>query len=118
MPMITKHQKRFVSIESQIKGEVVQNLNVTCSICGKKHWDKPCYKESGACFGCGKHGHMIRDCLENKNFIIGKPKEENKEDKQKPRLQGRMFAMTHQDAQATSDVVIGTIRIYTLLLES
>ena len=61
---------------------------------------------------------MIRDCLENKNFIIGKPKEENKEDKQKPRLQGRMFAMTHQDAQATSDVVIGTIRIYTLLLDS
>ena len=34
--------KRFVSIESQIKGEVVQNLDVTCSICGKKHWGKPC----------------------------------------------------------------------------
>ena len=75
----------FVSIESQIKGEVVQNLDVTCSICGKKHWGKPCYKESKACFGCGKHGHMIRDCPENKKFIIGKPKEENKEDKQKPK---------------------------------
>ena len=34
--------KRFVSIKSQIKGEVVQNLDVTCSICGKKHWGKPC----------------------------------------------------------------------------
>ena len=45
--------KRFVSIESQIKGEAVQNLDVTCSICGKKHRDKPCYKEFGACFGCG-----------------------------------------------------------------
>ncbi|KAL6326034.1 hypothetical protein AAG906_038526 [Vitis piasezkii] len=67
--------KMFVSIESQIKGEVVQNLD---------------------------HGHMIRDCLENKKFIIGKPKEENKEDKQKPRVQGQMFAMTHQDSQATS----------------
>ncbi|RVW74991.1 hypothetical protein CK203_053679 [Vitis vinifera] len=43
-----------------------------------------------------KHGHMIWDCLENKKFIIGKPKEENKEDKQKPRVQERMFAMTHQ----------------------
>ena len=52
---------------------------------------------------------MIRDCPENKKFIIGKPKEENKENKQKPRVQGRIFAMTHQDAQATSDLVIGTI---------
>ena len=84
--------KRFVSTESQIKGEVVQNLDVTCSICGKKHWGKPCYKEFGAC------GHMIRDCPENKKFIIGKPKEENKENKQKPRVQGWIFAMTHQDA--------------------
>ncbi|RVW82194.1 hypothetical protein CK203_050734 [Vitis vinifera] len=80
--------KRFVSIESQIKREVVQNLDVTCSICGKKHWGKPCYKEFGACFGCGKHGHMIRDCPENKKFIIRKPKDENKEDKQKPRVKG------------------------------
>ncbi|RVW16036.1 hypothetical protein CK203_079078 [Vitis vinifera] len=26
----------------------------------------PCYKEIGACFGCGKQGHMIRDCPKNK----------------------------------------------------
>ena len=95
----------------------MQNLDVTSSVCGKKHWGKPCYKEFGACFGCEKHGHTIWDCPEDKKFIIGKPKEENKEDKQKPRVQGRMFAMTHQDAQATSDVAIGTIRICNLLLE-
>ncbi|RVW22548.1 hypothetical protein CK203_105656 [Vitis vinifera] len=53
----------------------------------------------------GACGHMIRDCPENKKFIIGKPKEENKENKQKPRVQGLIFAMTHQDAQATSDLV-------------
>ena len=57
---------------------------------------------------------MVRDCPENKKFIIGKPKEENKEDKQKPKAQGRVFAMTHRDAQATSDVVTGTLRIHTL----
>ena len=73
--------KRFVSIESPIKRKVMQTLDVTCSICGKKHWGKPCYKESKACFGCGKHEHMIQDCPENKKFIIGKPKEENKENK-------------------------------------
>ena len=29
--------KRFVSTESQNKREIVQNLVMTCSICGKKH---------------------------------------------------------------------------------
>ena len=69
----------------------------------------PCYRETETCFGCGKKGHMVPDCPENKKFIIGKIKEENKKDKEKPRAQRRVFAMTHRDAQATSDVVIGTI---------
>ena len=59
-----------------------------CTIYVKKHWGRSCYKESGAYFGCGKFGHRIRDCPEKKKFVIGKPKEENKEDKQKPRVQG------------------------------
>ena len=57
---------------------------------------------------------MVRDCLKNKKFAFGKPKEENKNDRQKPRAQGRVFTMTHRNAQATSDVVIGTLRIHTL----
>ena len=56
-----------------------------CPTCGKKHMGRLCYRETGAYFGCGKQGHMVRDCPENKKFIIGKPKEENKEDKEKPR---------------------------------
>ncbi|RVW81021.1 Transposon Tf2-12 polyprotein [Vitis vinifera] len=81
---------------------------------GNQAQRRPCYRETGACFGCGKQGHLIRDCPENRKFITGKPKEENKEDKQKPKAQGRVFAMTHRDAQATSDVVTGTLRIHTL----
>ena len=61
---------------------------------------------------------MVQDCSEDKKFIIGKPKEENKEDKQKPRAQGWVFSMTHRDAQATYDVVIGTIRIHTLFAKA
>ena len=57
---------------------------------------------------------MVKDCLENKKFVFGKPKEENKEDSQKPRAQGRVFAMTHGDAQATSNVVASTLQIHTL----
>ena len=41
--------------------------------------------------------------------MLDKPKEGSKEDRQKPRAQGRVFAMTHRDAQATSDVVISTL---------
>ncbi|RVW60643.1 Transposon Ty3-G Gag-Pol polyprotein [Vitis vinifera] len=81
---------------------------------GNQAQRRSCYRETGACFGCGKQGHLIRDCPENRKFITGKPKEENKEDKQKPKAQGRVFAMTHRDAQATSDVVTGTLRIHTL----
>ncbi|RVW59896.1 Transposon Ty3-G Gag-Pol polyprotein [Vitis vinifera] len=72
---------------------------------GNQAQRRPCYRETGACFGCGKQGHLIRDCPENRKFITRKPKEENKEDKQKPKAQGRVFDMTHRDAQATSDVV-------------
>ena len=41
---------------------------------------------------------MVRDCPENRKFIFGKPKEENKDDRQKLRAQGRVFVMTHRDA--------------------
>ena len=57
---------------------------------------------------------MVRDCLENKKLVFGKLKEENKEDRQQPRAQGRVFAMIHGDAQATSNVVTCTFRIHTL----
>ncbi|RVX07696.1 Retrovirus-related Pol polyprotein from transposon 17.6 [Vitis vinifera] len=107
-------QRRSTSGRNQNKGKATQNLDGACPTCGKKHGGRPCYRETGACFGCGKQGHLIRDCPENRKFITGKPKEENKEDKQKPKAQGRVFAMTHRDAQATSDVVTGTLRIHTL----
>ena len=93
---------------------MTQNSDVICSSCGKKHGGRPCYREIGACFGCRKQEHKVQDYPENKKFIIGKPKEENKEDKQKTRAQGWVFAMTHRDAQATSDMVTSTIRIRTL----
>ena len=61
---------------------------------------------------------MVRDCLENKKFVFGKPKEENKEDRQQPKAQGRVFAMTHGDAQPTFDVVTVTFRIHTLFFRA
>ena len=91
-------QKRFAPSRNQNKGKAAQNLDGICPTCGKKHGGRPCYRETGACFGCGKQGHMVRDCPESKKFVFGKPKEENKEDRQKPRAQGQVFAMTYRDA--------------------
>ncbi|RVX00506.1 Transposon Ty3-G Gag-Pol polyprotein [Vitis vinifera] len=82
-------QKRSAPSRNQNKGKAAQNLDGICPTCGKKHG-------------------------ESRKFVFGKPKEENKDDRQKPKAQGRVFAMTHKDAQATSDVVIGTLRIHTL----
>ncbi|RVW84862.1 Transposon Tf2-12 polyprotein [Vitis vinifera] len=107
-------QQRSTLGRNQNKGKATQNLDGACPTYGKKHGGRPCYRVIRACFGCGKQGHLIRNCPENRKFITGKPKEENKEDKQKPKAQGRVFAMTHRDAQATSDVVTGTLRIHTL----
>ena len=73
-------QKRYVSTRNHNKGKKTQNSDVICLTCGKKHEGRPCYRGTGACFGYGKQGHMIQDCLENKKFILEKPKEENKED--------------------------------------
>ena len=61
---------------------------------------------------------MVRDCPKNKKFAFGKPKKENKEDRQKPKAQGRVFTMTHRNAQATSDVVTGTLRIHILFAKA
>ena len=56
--MVTKHKKGSFQL-SQNKEKTMQNSDVICFICGKKHWGKPCYKEIGACFVYGKHGYMI-----------------------------------------------------------
>ena len=100
-------QKKPAPSKNQNKGKTTQNLDGICPTCC--HGGRSCYRETKAWFGCGKQGHMVGDCLENKKFVFGKPKEENKEDRQKPRAQGQVFAMTYRDAQATSDVVTGTL---------
>ncbi|RVW80134.1 Retrovirus-related Pol polyprotein from transposon 17.6 [Vitis vinifera] len=53
-------QRRSTSGRNQNKGKATQNLDGACPTCGKKHGGRPCYRETGACFGCGKQGHLIK----------------------------------------------------------
>ena len=104
----------YASTENQRKGKIVQNSDVICPNCGKKHEGRPYYRDIEACFGYEKKGHKIRDYSKDKKFMTRKPKEKNKENKQKLRAQGQVFTMTHRDAHDTFDVVTRTIQIHTL----
>ena len=78
------------------------------SECRKQHGGTVCYKESGACFNCGELGNFVRDCLLAKNFQALKPDG----GKPRPKTQGRVFAMTNKDAQASPEVVTGIIQFH------
>ena len=66
-----------------------------------------CY-EIGACFNCGECGHFVRDCPRTKDSQSHKPND----GKLRLRTQGRVFAMTKKDAQASPEVVTGIIQFH------
>ncbi|XP_075515776.1 uncharacterized protein LOC142550587 [Primulina tabacum] len=73
-----------------------------CDTCRRKHVGE-CYRKTGACFKCGKVGHRIKDCPDNKDKGAGPSKQhENK-------TNARVYAITQEEADNTNEVVAGTI---------
>ncbi|XP_073046047.1 uncharacterized protein [Primulina eburnea] len=73
-----------------------------CDTCRQKHIGE-CYRKTGACFKCGKVGHRIKDCLDNKDKGPGpNKKHENK-------TNARVYAITQEEADNSNEVVAGTI---------
>ena len=99
------------SSESSFKKQGVPSSNKkahkTCSRCGKAH-SGTYYLESEACFKCGKIGHFIKDCPTLKSEPMAKLNDMN----QRPKVQGRVFAITGQDVEESK---LDTISLFSLM---
>ncbi|KAI3696894.1 hypothetical protein L6452_29499 [Arctium lappa] len=95
-----------------------------CPRCRTKHHGN-CYNNSQVCYKCGKPGHTVRDCTVSgivcyeckapghvkrdcPKLVSGSApaRKENP-----PKVQGRAFQMTAEEARASADVVSGTFLI-------
>ena len=95
---------------SSFKKQRVPNSNKkahkTCPRCGKAY-SGTCYLESRACLKFGKTGHFIKDCPN----LRAKQTTNTNGSQQKPKVQGRDFALTKQDTEASPSVVSGTLLV-------
>ncbi|XP_028056933.1 uncharacterized protein LOC114260931 [Camellia sinensis] len=92
---------------------------------GKKHRDT-CYRLSGACFRCGKTGHLVKDCpqqnQQNGNkaatSLAGSTPAPNTKSAAKSvnnkdtARQGMVFALVPEDVQNAATVVLGTFIVH------
>ncbi|XP_073033805.1 uncharacterized protein [Primulina eburnea] len=75
-----------------------------CDTCRQKHIGE-CYRKTGACFKCGKVGHRIKDCPDNKDKGSGPNKQnENK-------TNARVYAITQEEADNSNEVVAELIQL-------
>ncbi|XP_073041882.1 uncharacterized protein [Primulina eburnea] len=69
-----------------------------CETCRQKHVEE-CYRKTYAFFKCGKVGHRIKDCPDNKDKGAGPNKQhENK-------TNSRVYSITQEEADNTNEVV-------------
>lgn len=80
---------------------------VTCARCGKFHVGV-CHFETGACFRCGKTGHVIKDYPLMKTNLIAKPTN----GKPRPKIQERVYAVTKKDVESSNTMMTGILHLF------
>uniref|UniRef100_A0A2N9IMJ0 RNA-directed DNA polymerase n=1 Tax=Fagus sylvatica TaxID=28930 RepID=A0A2N9IMJ0_FAGSY len=87
-------------------GTFTEEVTDVCHRCSRSHHGRQCPMTTGACFHCGQIGHFARDCTQRTGTFGSKP---DGGQVKKQRVQGRVFALTQSDAEATPTVVTGTL---------
>ncbi|XP_016206505.1 uncharacterized protein LOC107646877 [Arachis ipaensis] len=80
-------------------------MRPVCRQCGKEYGGRPCQLTGIICFSCGQPGHMAKDCLKKPVQGIDRP-----------RQQGRVFAMTADDAIKSDSLIQGQCYVKSRLL--
>ncbi|XP_069151096.1 uncharacterized protein [Solanum lycopersicum] len=96
-------------------GGEMQRPRKTCTKCGRTHLGE-CRQGTNACFGCGKSGHMVIDCPQNRGQAGGnaqpRPTPHNAEAAEPPK-RNRFYALKGREEQEKSaDVVTGMLQVF------
>ncbi|XP_056162595.1 uncharacterized protein LOC130136574 [Syzygium oleosum] len=97
-----------------VRKPVSNNNNGSCRLCGRRHGSAPCLARTGACFGCGQHGHHIRDCprqdvgAQRPMQQVGQPASSAPPNQwNRPQVQGRVYAVIRKEAEDSPAVITG-----------
>ncbi|XP_038978966.1 uncharacterized protein LOC120109276 [Phoenix dactylifera] len=93
------HNQSWQSGKQGSYGKTIQQEKHKGDACGGMHKTEHCRRLSGACFRCGQQGHKSAQ---------PSPKQQKGG---RPHTQGRIYALTQQDAQASNTVVSGTLPV-------
>ncbi|XP_038988074.1 uncharacterized protein LOC120112563 [Phoenix dactylifera] len=127
------HNRSEQSEKQRSYGETIQQEKLKCEACGGAHKTELCRRLSGACFKCGQQGHRIKECPYNQqdSQSVQRPQTTRTQQVQasptpaqsaqpssskqqiggRPYTQGRIYALTQHDAQASNTVVSGTLPV-------
>ncbi|XP_069150862.1 uncharacterized protein [Solanum lycopersicum] len=96
-------------------GGEMQRPRKTCTKCGRTHL-RECRQGTNACFGCGKSGHMVIYCPQNRGQAGGnaqpRPTPHNAAAAELPK-RNRFYALKGREEQEKSaDVVTGMLQVF------
>ena len=114
---ITRGKRPFIPNR---KRNFQQSSNIpgnACSVCGRQHGDAPCPIRTGACFGCGQQGHMVRNYsqsrqnapLQQRQTTAPTGVQPHANNGDRPSAQGRIYALTQEDVENSDAVITGMV---------